>query len=410
MELKVYEGTYPEHLKLKKELNQGGLKAMVETAIFKNDKGYSYKLYSIDSAIPLTLEDSNTDLLLWREGLKSKEQLNVEELYLLRQIESQVKTRIIKEYPEKEGVSFETIYFDNEYPKDKLGKKTELNRKGLRGIDKVAVYLSKDTCYHLYSIDSAIPLEIDSSTKTEKNYWLDGLKSGIINLDEATKLNLISKIEHSLDSKISNKKKEAANSKKTQKNSKKEKSKPALDIVRIKELISLMLEEKVYSNQFRELNHQLAKIVYRHYLSCYGESFVNCDKIEESLFIFIAENKLKGKAFDYLDVYCDGNWYEPIYLDGSDVGDKEFVTVYYDNVIRVVPFSDEEEWEMRDGNLIPIKYMQTSHIRNTLRMLEKNVAYYKKTIEESNGTFKINYFHSCCWIEKFKHELSKRNA
>ena len=401
MELKVYEEVYPNHLKTKTELNRMGLKAIDEVAIFKNDKGYN---------LPLTLEDSNTDLLLWREGLKSKEKLNVDEVYLLRQIEYRMKSRIVSEYPEKEGVSFETIYFDNEYPMDKLAKASELNKKGLRGIEKVAVYLSKNTCYHLYPVASAIPLKIDSATKTEKSYWLKGLNSGMIVLDEKSKTDLISKIEHSLNNESSKQKKEVSRSKKTKKDDKKEKNEFTLNMIHIKKLISQMVIEKIYSNQFRELNRQLAKEIYPYYLERYGESFVNFDKIEEDLFILIAEKKLKGQLVNYLDVCCEGNWYEPIFLDGTKIEDKEFVTVYYDKFVRVVPFSDEEEWEMKDGNLIPIKYMQTSHIKNTFRMLERNVAHYKKMIVESNGDLKLNYFHQACWIEKFKYELTKRNA
>ena len=109
---RVYEGVYPNHLALKKELNQKGLQPLDKAvAEWVNEKGHTYPLYEKQSVRPLTLADDNAELLHWRDGLRQlTTSYDVEESYLSA-IESTIKQRLIIEHGEKDDIRLETLYF-----------------------------------------------------------------------------------------------------------------------------------------------------------------------------------------------------------------------------------------------------------------------------------------------------------
>lgn len=395
MSIKIYEGKYPIFLKTKTEWNKEGRKIAQESSnIYRTDKGTDVELFLFEETTPLNLSDSNAELVQWRNGLKAKELATSEELDLINQLEYQIKRRILESNLDKDYISFETIYFNNEYPIERMGKGVELNRKGLKAKKEVGVYIQGNTFYRLYAVDYSSPLEVHSSTKKEREDWLRGLQSGIINdLEESKRLELISAIEESLGNTV-----------------KRKKSKTNSVSEKVKAIVEQMSKERIYLHSFRELNLKLTKLIYEHYLNCYGEKYVNFSEIEEALFCFIAQKNLSKESIETIDIQCQKNRYQPIQLIHNQTDHTEYVTVYYKDIVRAVEVCDDDEWEMRDGTLIRVKDMQTSHIQNTIRMLQRNILADEKMVKESGGRVRINNYSQFEWIEIFNHELKKRNA
>lgn len=211
---RVYEGLYPNHLALKKELNQKGLQPLDKAvAEWVNEKGHTYPLYEKQSVRPLTLADDNAELLHWRDGLRQlTTSYEVEESYLSA-IESTIKQRLIIEHGEKDDIRLETLYFKDEYPIDQMEKASQLNRLGLRGIKKVGAYIQGNRCFSLYDRQTARPLTLKNAKKTEKEYWLDGLRQGMgLVSSDVSRESLIKTLEQSLAKPQSSKKSSASRS------------------------------------------------------------------------------------------------------------------------------------------------------------------------------------------------------
>ncbi|MBP3907720.1 MAG: hypothetical protein J6D33_02200 [Turicibacter sp.] len=212
MELKIYQLKYPSHLSLKKELNQQGLRPIeAKVAIFKNEKGHSYDLYDKTKVTALTLQDLSGDLTLWRSGLLAKQPLTDTQQELIYQIETVVKQRVVDQYPNQEEVTLETLYFNNEYPVEKMGKPSELSRKGLKGIRKIGAYINADKCSPLYEWESAVPLDMKTATKRELEYW----REGVLMSDSDSSEEAIHSLLESLDIEIQNRNGRTRISKKT---------------------------------------------------------------------------------------------------------------------------------------------------------------------------------------------------
>lgn len=395
MEVKIYEGEYPSQLKTRTEWNRLGRKTgQAHSNSYRTEKGTEVKLFLLEETTALSLSDSNSELIQWRAGLKAKETLTSKELEWIKQLEYQIKRRILESNLDKDYVSFETIYFNDEYPIERMGKRVEINRKGLKAKKVVGVYAHGNTCYRLYAVDYSTPLDLQKASKKERESWLEGLKSGqVVGIAESERIELMSMLEQSLGTPAKQKKKE---------------ENPMIEA--IKTLVDQMATQRIYLNSFRELNLKLTELIYPYYLNCYGEKYVNFSDIEEALFAFMALKNLSKETVDEIKIQCQKNRYEPIVLNPKTTDPVEYVPVYYQEIVYVVPIFDDTEWEMRDGSRIRIKDMENSHIQNTIRMLKRNILADETAMKESKGRLMIDNSMRYEWIEILNYELKRRTV
>lgn len=187
-----------KELKRKGEFYREGIKPTQDVVTtFINDKGIEYSLYHPDFFEPLTLEDGNYELILWRTGLKEKGNTDTA---LIQAIEQQVKARVLKNETAKDWLTEDNLFFNHEYPTDQMLKPSELKRLGLKSNEPIGAYINNERASTLYSVKQAIPLTVEEATPGEKRYWLEGLEQGLVTeLNEEERQALIQKIRLSLE-------------------------------------------------------------------------------------------------------------------------------------------------------------------------------------------------------------------